>query len=371
MQSRAPSVSMSMYYEKRFRRPSTPTGSYQYKNSRVVLRSVRRRHRLPVITIRNVQQKSSSTTSTDSLGKASAAFTASASIVALSGLFRTAAAQFCANDIVGIEQSIPDLVRFTQIRNDASFVPILLAALLSLKQASDKGNLTTSETYLRLNYLCIGYSLCSVAVSAATGSSASLLALRAVEALPAIAASGYALSLSDAGIQKSLTIIGNDLKATFFEFKRETLISKYYIAQLWITFVVGASFLLSPTSPVANPAALGGETMTLASLRHVFGGNALFSLCPAVFVLQSAAERNRLGASTFRNLNVGCGVSTFLVTAYTFYVVILASTIVNGNEININDYSLLPNLVSALLISSAQSGLYLYQGLKPEPPKKE
>lgn len=324
----------------------------------------------PRLSVNNVQKTSTKGGSVEdlSLQKASNVFTASASIVAASGLLRTAAAELCANNIFNIESSVPDLVRFTQIRNDASFIPILLAALISLKQASDKGNLTTSSTYERLNYLCIGYCICSVLVSALTdGGNTSVLLVRLLEAVPVIGSCVYALSLSDTGgVRKCAQTITQDLRASFFDVKRESLLSKYYIAQLWITFVVGASFLLSPTSPVANPAELGGETQILASLRHVFGGNALFALCPAVFVLDSAAQRNRLGASTFRNLNIGCGLATFLVTAYTFYVVLEAPSIVNGGEVNINDYSLLPNLVSALLISSAQAGVYLYQGLKPD-----
>lgn len=152
------------------------------------------------------------------------------------------------------------------------------------------------------------------------------------------------------------------MKDTFVRTSRETLLSKYLLAQLWITIVVGGSFLLSPSSPLANPAELGGETAALAVTRHLFGSNAVFSLCPALFVLQSAADRGRAGASTFRNLFVGAGLSTGLVTLYTFFIVLMIPQIVGGAAIA--DETQLPNLVSALAISTGQSLFYLYNGLK-------
>ena len=88
---------------------------------------------------------------------------------------------------------------------------------------------------------------------------------------------------------------------------------------------------------------------------------ALFSLCPSLFVLQSAAERDRLGASTFRNLAIGAGIATALVTLYTLQVVVGSRT---GDVSEVTEYALLANLVSALLISSAQSLFYIYIGVR-------
>ena len=105
-----------------------------------------------------------------------------------------------------------------------------------------------------------------------------------------------------------------DFKSTFFEFSGQTtIVSRVLLFQLWTAVGVGAGFLLSPHSPVANPVELGGETTALAIARRIFGSNVIFSLAPALYVLLSAANRNRLSASTFRNLLVGCGVSMALV----------------------------------------------------------
>lgn len=306
------------------------------------------------------------------LERLSTMYAASTAIAGTGFVVQTGAAAEVATRVfdVAADAAVPALVQVSQIRNDVSFLPLVCAMAWSMKQASDKGNLLSSSTYTSLNIGAFIYAALGLGTAAAYGGfsgDASLLGLiKLATLLPvgvscAFALAAQANSSNGNAVADAVATVGKDLRTSFFDVRRESKLSTYFIAQLWITVVVGGSFLLSPTSPVANPPELGGETATLALIRHCFGTNALFSLCPALFVLQSAAERDRLGASTFRNLAVGSGIATFLVTLYTLQVVVGAS---GGASGQVTDYSLLPNLVSALLISSAQSIFYIYVGVR-------
>lgn len=284
---------------------------------------------------------------------------------------QTAAAPWIAERVFqgGVDTVVPAVVQVSQLRNDVSFVPLVFAMLYSMKQASDKGILLSSATYTKLNIGACAYAAIGLATAAALGGFGGddkllLGLLKLAMTLPAGITCALALGAAGGGsiakgISSAVNTVAGDLKTSFFDVRRDSKLSVYFIAQLWITFVVAGSFLLSPTSPVANPPELGGETPALAIIRHCFGSNALFSLCPALFVLQSAAERDRLGASTFRNLALGSGAATFLVTLYTVAIVVGAASTVTATE-----YDLLPNLVSALLISTLQSLFYVYVGLR-------
>ena len=175
------------------------------------------------------------------------------------------------------DAAVPALVQVSQLRNDVSFVPLVCAMLWSMKQASDKGNVLSSATYTSLNvgvalYATIG--LGTAAVFGGFNGDQSLLGyIKLATLAPAGLASFLALTAQDGGVGDALSTAGKDLRTSFFDVRRDSKISLYFISQLWITIVVGGSFLLSPTSPVANPPELGGETATLALIRHCFGTN--------------------------------------------------------------------------------------------------
>lgn len=64
-----------------------------------------------------------------------------------------------------------------------------------------------------------------------------------------------------------------------------------------LSIVVGGSFLFSPMSPLAFPAAvLAEETPAFRLLRALFGLDTLFLLAPVYFVLADAQARSRTRA---------------------------------------------------------------------------
>ena len=135
-------------------------------------------------------------------------YTVAASVVGASWLMRTLAPELCAMQLLGLEDSLQSIVKATTCRTDASLLPILGASLWSCKQAADKGNLTTSATYERLNYLNICYSVGGLLVAAALGAFPSVVGLRLVEVLPATLVSLYALKESGVHPLKAMGTIG-------------------------------------------------------------------------------------------------------------------------------------------------------------------
>ena len=137
-------------------------------------------------------------------------YAAAAAVVTSGWLLRTLAPGLCASEIFGFEDALPRAVQLATSCNDASFLPIVAASLWSCKQAAEKGNLLSSATYERLNYLNIAYSVGGLLVAAAVGGAAAsrVLGLHLVEALPATLVSAYALQQAGVDPAKALRTVG-------------------------------------------------------------------------------------------------------------------------------------------------------------------
>jgi len=197
------------------------------------------------------------------------------------------------------------------MRLSGLFMVLPAVALWCLKGAAEHGRLSSS-TYDRLNssLMIAGLGCAGLAANEALNSNFMLATTNAIWGVVAIgvitaAAAGHVLARG-AGVGTVLARIPSEASQLL---KPANKMSAFYALLTAVCALMGAALLVAPTSLhnllFAESSAIGALNI---ALKRNIGVMILTMAVATTYTLKDAADRSRLGASTFKTLNLGFSV---------------------------------------------------------------